>query len=156
MSEAQPSNCDESQIRFKRIKTLQGIYKLITDGWDPNYPTILHDVLVASTVEQYLRERRLLKIRDKIPDKIQRHKVAGLMTSAIVSNRPIQVPAPGSPEGVSNSFDNEYFAVIHGLAICAEDYDDGKLDQFLIILILLNGVRILWLYCDLLLPVQIL
>jgi hypothetical protein len=124
LNETNPVGDDENHIRQKRLETLAGAYELMVEKWGTPYQTKLHDPFVAATVEQYLRDRKALKLRDKIPCKIQRYKVAGLMASAIISNRPIQVLAPSHPQGLSNSFDNEYFAVIHGLAICAEGYED--------------------------------
>jgi hypothetical protein len=118
----------EEKIRQKRLLTLLGAYELMKAGFhEVDSSTVLNDQHVALTIEEYLRERRSLIACDKIPRRIQRHKIAGLMAAAICHNRPLQVVNSANPQGMSNSWDNEYMAIYHGLAICAEECPKEKI-----------------------------
>lgn len=75
--------------------------------------------LVNEVVEHYLDDVRVIKCRYKIDDKIQLHKVAGLLTSLIVRYRPI-IPSTNEYENPKEIYSNEIFAIMHGLAICGE------------------------------------
>jgi len=80
--------------------------------------------LLEETVEYYLSDRDVLKVRYKISDKIQLHKIAGLLANAIVRIRPI-VPASDLENFSEDSevYANEILAIYEGLAICSE-YDE--------------------------------
>jgi hypothetical protein len=84
--------------------------------------------LARATIEDYLQARELLMSRDKISGNLQWHKIAGLMASAVVKNRPIQlVPENVDSKGFRLSRDNEAFAVLQGLAICASAKSDQEI-----------------------------
>lgn len=75
--------------------------------------------LLNEVVLHYIDDVRILKCRYKIQGKIQLHKVAGLMASLILRYKPI-VPLVEEFETQNESYVNELFAIIHGLAICGE------------------------------------
>ena len=108
------------EIRLKRTAQLVGTWKMMQASFkDLEGTAFLHTHLVAETVERYLRDREALIARHNIHGRIQRHKVAGLMAAAIVKTRPIQLyDDMGKAARVSK--DNEYMALAHGIAVCAE------------------------------------
>lgn len=109
----------QDEIRKKRIATLIGAYEFMRQRYlEIRENTHLPKSLVASTVEDYLRDREALVNRHNITGRIQRHKIAGMMAAAIMKNRPIQIIQDS--EIVTVSMDNECLAALHGLAICAE------------------------------------
>ena len=127
MAELTPQQIEErtQQIRQRRIATIVGAYEMMKLGYpDIRNNTSLHHGVVAATVEHYLQERENFVSRHSINNRIQRHKVAGLMASAIVTNKPIQITNFEESSNGRISRDNEYFAVLHGLAICAEDHPE--------------------------------
>lgn len=80
------------EIRHKRTAQLLGTWSMMQQRFkDLNGTAFLHSHLVAETVERYLRDREELIARHNIRGRIQRHKIAGLMASAIVKTRPIQL-----------------------------------------------------------------
>jgi hypothetical protein len=123
----------EDAIRSTRTETISGAYTLMQEFKEVSENTVLCYDTVARTVEDYLRERKALKDRDKIPSRIQRHKVAGLMTLCIVRFRPLQdfFPDGGGLTSMSDSQFNEKFAVFHGVAICAEDCNEERIKALL-------------------------
>ena len=107
-------------LRSKRVKLMLQIWdhlignKVIDpDRFKLSFP------LVNEVVEHYLDDVKVIKCRYKINDKIQLHKVAGLLTSLIVRYRPI-VPIVDEYDTPKEIYTNEIFAVMHGLAICGE------------------------------------
>jgi hypothetical protein len=80
---------------------------------------MLSEPVVNEIVQHYLTDLKILKYRYKIKDKIQLHKVAGLITSLIVRYRPI-LPLVQTYSTEDEMYMNEKFAIIHGLSICAE------------------------------------
>lgn len=117
-----------NDLRLKRMESLISTYKNLTRKFpEIAKETALHPGYAAATVEEYLSEWKLLRIRDKIDDRIQWHKIAGLMAMAISNHRPIQLT---DPTGCSNPEYNEIFAIYHGLAICSEGVDEERV-QFL-------------------------
>ncbi len=123
-------NARENEIRHKRIGALVGCYSLLGGAFsDFQAGTALNHALVAETIERYLTDRRGFVARNNIQGRIQRHKIAGLMTAAVAKTRPIYlVEAEGKAARVS--VDNEFFAVMHGLAICSEGYDADAISAF--------------------------
>lgn len=115
----------ESEIRQTRLATLIGAWELVSKKYrDLREGAWLSDTLAAETVERYLTDRQALISRHNIKGRIQRHKIAGLMTASIVKVRPVQlIEAQGKAARVSK--DNEILAVWHGLAICGEGNDEG-------------------------------
>lgn len=123
----------ESEIRLKRTAMLLGAYEFMRQRYrEVREGTHLARSFVAATVEDYLTQRRLIVGRDNITGRIQWHKVAGLMASAIAKNRPIQL-VESDPDAPSTrlSRDNEIFAVLHGIAICAEGRKSGDVELVL-------------------------
>ncbi|HEY3762920.1 MAG TPA: hypothetical protein VGN23_14335 [Verrucomicrobiae bacterium] len=118
----------DAQIRLKRMSTVLGAYDLMRQKYrEVKKNTFLNKGLLAATVEDYLQDRRAIITRHNITGRIQRHKIAGLMAAAIVKNRPIQL-IDAESEGISR--DNEFFAVLHGLAICSEGNTKGMEQVF--------------------------
>lgn len=81
--------------------------------------TELDERNVVRAVECYLELRDTLRRKHGIESKIQKHKIAGLMATAIMKHPPIRLISSQVEDGLSK--DNEYLAAVHGLAICAED-----------------------------------
>jgi hypothetical protein len=116
----------DEEIRSKRMTTLLGAYELMKVFKEVAENTAIGEKNSSLTVEEYITEWKNLKERDKIVGKIQRHKIAGLMAAAIVRNRPLQDIFPDDCS-LTNSRDNEKFAVYHGLAICAEGCSEDRI-----------------------------
>ncbi len=112
------------EIRSKRIATLLGAYDLMRQRYLEVYEgTTISKIAVATLVEEYLQEREKLCHLHNISGRIQRHKIAGLMATAIVKYRPVQLlEIEGKAARLSR--DNETLAVLHGIAVCAENNVD--------------------------------
>jgi hypothetical protein len=124
----------EEEIRSKRMTTLVGVHDLMRTWKEVADNTRLDANDSTRTVEEYITEWKVLKQRDKIPRRIQRHKIAGLMVAAIVHHRPLKDFFPdecGGSSSLSNSCDNEKFAVYHGVAVCAEDCPENRMKVLL-------------------------
>jgi len=122
----------EEEIRRKRREALFAVYEGMCDQYNVMAKYTRIDAhRVARTVEEYISERRALVYRDRIPSRIQRHKVAGLMASAILSNRPIRMANTNAFGRTRASMDNELFAIHHGLATCAEDCSEKQIKSLL-------------------------
>ena len=105
------------------MSILLGSYTLLTQkNRSVKEGTQLNEVLVAVAVETYLTVRKALCGEHKIPGRIQRHKIAGLMAGAILKAKPIQLNVTRD----RLLFDNEMLAAYHGLAVCAEN-EHGRL-----------------------------
>src|SRR5437588_872653 len=95
------------EIRFKRIAQLEGRWKFMCQRYkECRENAALNDALVAEVVEAYLKDRQALVNRANIAGRIQRHKIAGLMTAAIVKTRPVQLHVSDT-RGARISRDNE-------------------------------------------------
>ena len=119
-----------NRIREKRARTLIGTWKsLIQTGKFSDQRLKLSIPLLNETVEYYLGDLESLKRRYKIQDsRIQLHKIAGMMTAAILRFRPI-IPIVDKIDSPYEVVANELFAVLHGIAICGEyNLIDGRLD----------------------------
>ena len=114
-------------IRLKRTVVLLATYDRLCKRYgDLRQYTSLSPRLVVQTVAIYLAKYEVLVTRDKIPDRIQRHKVAGLMASSIVKTRPVQLL--DSAENASVSRDNEFLALWCGILIIAEP-DPSRIEE---------------------------
>jgi hypothetical protein len=80
--------------------------------------------LANEVVEHYLADRMALKMRYHIEKRIQLYKIAGLMTASILRYRPI-IPRVDEFQAGQELFANEYLALYHALAICAEHSDQN-------------------------------
>jgi hypothetical protein len=111
-------------IRKKRVKVLLGTWKSLTEAKliDPSQLR-LSNPLLNEVLEHYIADRTVIRARYKIDAKIQLHKIAGLMTAAVLRYRPIQLTGEkyNSP---NEMYANEIFAIYHGLAICADGSDE--------------------------------
>ncbi len=107
-------------LRLKRTKTLIGVWDYLTSN-DILKPTRfkLSIPLINEIVEHYTEDIAILKFRYRITEKIQLHKIAGLMTSLIVRYRPV-MPLIDEYKSDREMYANELFAIIHGLSICGE------------------------------------
>jgi hypothetical protein len=121
----------EDELRHKRIATLCGAYEMMAGKYKAVAEgTRLHPGLVAAAVESYLRDYFALVGRYNISGRIAKHKIAGLMAASILKHRPVQlVEDMGS--GARLSKDNEELAFLHGLAICAEGYDEETVTRLI-------------------------
>ena len=82
---------DERQtLRIKRTQVLVGTWKALVahNKLDPERLK-LSAPLTNEVIEYYLADNSAIKARYKISGRIQLHKVAGLMTAAILRFRPI-------------------------------------------------------------------
>ena len=133
----------ENNIREKRFILMKSLWNLmVNQGYFREDRMKLAIPLVDEVIEHYIADWNIIKIRYKIPDEIQLHKVAGLMAASIMRYRPI-IPLCDDLEGKYEIYANEFFAILHGLAICGEyslekcqvlataDWFDTWLDDFL-------------------------
>lgn len=111
---------DLDSVRKKRMELLIQTWELLVqiNYIDPK-KFCLSPPLLNEVVEHYIDDIRILKCRYKIHDKIQLHKIAGLMTSLILRYRPI-IPSIDQYGTTKECYSNEIFAIIHGLSICGE------------------------------------
>lgn len=129
-------NPTDEDIRSKRMEALAGAYEL-TLKWDRAHRgdvfTALDKKKVALAVEEYIDQWKTIKERDKIPHRIQRPKIAGLMASAIMHHKPLRDHYRGDFEGLDsvNSWYNEDLALFHGVATCAEDCSPEQIQSLL-------------------------
>jgi len=111
-------------VKDKRIRCIIQTWETLgKNGFISNKTMYLSKPLVEETVEYYLSDWTILKKRYNINDKIQLHKVAGLITNAVVKIKPI-VPMQNLDTFSEDSeiYANEILAIYQGLAICSE-YD---------------------------------
>lgn len=115
----------EAEIRATRLTTLIASWKMLCErNKDLREGAYLDEGLAAQVVERYLQDRQALVHRHNITGRIQRHKIAGLMTASIVKVRPVQLREREGP-AARVSKDNEFLAAAHGLAVCGEGNEDG-------------------------------
>ncbi|MDR0306114.1 MAG: hypothetical protein LBI42_04660 [Chitinispirillales bacterium] len=111
-------------IKDKRIECLCQSFKTLKEAGLISTDTMYMSVpLLEETVKYYLSDMEVLKKRYSITDRIQLHKIAGLLTNAIVRVKPV-VPIPDIKSFSKDSeiYANEILAIYEGLAICSE-YD---------------------------------
>jgi len=112
-------------VKEKRVESIIQSFKSLGDAGLISVGTMcISAPLLDETVEYYLSDRDVLKLRYNIDDKIQLHKIAGLLANAIVRIRPV-VPASTLEDFSKDSevYANEILAIYEGLAICSE-YDE--------------------------------
>jgi hypothetical protein len=112
------------EIKDKRIACILEAWKILGEANLISTDTMhISMPLLNETVEYYLSDMEILKKRYDISDKIQLHKIAGLLVNAIVRIKPI-VPVPNVDTFSRDSeiYANEILAIYEGLAICSE-YD---------------------------------
>lgn len=118
------------EIGTKRLAVILGVWEQLVaaEKFDPRRLK-LATPLVNEVIEYYLNDLSILKQRYRIEaNLIQLHKIAGLMTAAILRFRPI-VPLTDEVEGEYELYANELLAIIHGVVICGEyAAKDGTLD----------------------------
>lgn len=111
----------DEKIRIKRTKTLIGVWDYIINNKILNPERFMLSIpLVNEVIQHYIIDLHILKFRYNIQDKIQPHKIAGLMASAILRFRPIISEKIDNYESDSEMYANEILAAIHGLAVCGE------------------------------------
>lgn len=111
---------DFDSIRKKRMELLIQTWELLSQtGYIDNKRFEISPPLLNEIVEHYVDDVRILKCRYKINEKIQLHKIAGLMTAIILRYRPV-VPLVQEYNNPIEAYSNEIFAIMHGLAICGE------------------------------------
>ena len=108
------------EIREKRYAVIKAIWELLVENnqIDPKRFKLSRP-LVEEVIEHYIDDWWIIKARYKIQHEIQLHKIAGLMTAAILRYRPI-IPLEDKLQNKKEIYINEFFAVLHGLAICGE------------------------------------
>jgi hypothetical protein len=113
-------NGDFEALRRKRTGVLLQIWDHLIDEKiiDPSRFKLAYPLL-NEVIEHYLSDVKVLKCRYGIDDKIQLHKIAGLMTALILRYRPI-IPIIDEYHDKREIYINEFYAIIHGLAICGE------------------------------------
>jgi hypothetical protein len=111
---------------FRRTRTLGLSYDIMRSGGLKGVDFSKFDLrkdLVSQIVDHYCNDYQILRLRYHIaqPQYIQLHRVAGLLTSAIMRYRPIHCIS-GQPVSKNEVRLNEHFAVFTGINICAEKY----------------------------------
>jgi len=117
----------EQTVKDKRIECIIQTWETLGEkGLVSNGTMYLSMPLLEETVEYYLSDWNILRKRYNIKDKIQLHKVAGLIANAVVRVKPI-VPMPNTNTFHKDSeiYANETLAIYQGLAICSE-YDNER------------------------------
>lgn len=107
-----------------RMEGLLGVWELLSKRFPEDYKGChLHPILQREAVENYLNDRAIYMLRHRIepPSKIMLHKIAGMMAASICKFKPIQL-SPNQADWSKDTYQNERFALWHGLAICAEPY----------------------------------
>ena len=119
----------QQHIRAKRTQTLLGVWNtLVANGQLSATKFKLSAPLVNEVIEQYVADLGILKKRYRIEQRIQLHKIAGLMTAAILRFRPV-IPLVEEYTSEYDMCANELLAIFHGVAICGEyTTKDGCLD----------------------------
>ena len=115
---------EKEDIKKKRVESTREAFDLLVDAGRISVDTMyLSNPLLEEAIEYYVSDREILKKRYNIDDRIQLHKIAGLLSNAIVRIKPI-VPVQGleSFSKDSDIYANEILAIYLGLAICSE-YD---------------------------------
>jgi hypothetical protein len=111
---------EKDSIRKKRTQTLVGVWEILVQNKEIDQEYLeLSYALVNEAVEHYLADLDIIKLRYNIKGRIQLHKVAGLMTGAIMRFRPVVPIKKEFPTPIS-MYANEILAIYHGLAICGE------------------------------------
>ena len=121
-----------AEIRAKRTSVLLGIWEhLVKSGKVNPDRQKLAVPLLGEVVEYYINDLCILKRRYRIDtNRIQLHKIAGLMTGAVLRFRPI-IPLVDELESEYELYANELLAVVNGIAICGEyAAKDGQLEIF--------------------------
>src|SRR4051812_23001380 len=100
---------DFEAIREKRLATLRGIWSTLVDG-NPLYQDRLKldEAALSEVVQFYLKDLAVIKLRYNIRGRIKRHKIAGLMTAAILRFRPIRLVGEAY-ENDAELYANEFF-----------------------------------------------
>lgn len=112
---------DRSQLIEKRMSLMFQVWKYLTDdGIVDDHEFRFSEPLAREVVQHYVDDVIALTTRYKIDDKIQLHKIAGLMTSLIIRYRPIIPLLSVFEKNSSDMYINELFSIFHGLAICGE------------------------------------
>jgi hypothetical protein len=107
-------------VRQKRLETILGVWQSLLDSQKLSGKRMqLSPPLLNEVVEHYLADVRVIKMRYGISERIQLHKVAGLMTSSILRYRPV-VPLVDSYDSSYELCANEILALYQGIAICGE------------------------------------
>lgn len=110
-----------SEVRERRLALMEGLwnYFVKTDFFDKK-EVMLSLPLVNEVIEHYCTDCVVIKFRYKIPERIERTKIAGLIVALIMRYRPICL--------ISDTFKtdealyaNEILAIIYGLSVCCED-----------------------------------
>ena len=120
-----------ARLRKKRALMLKSTY----DAMAQKFPEVrdnthFHLGIATAVVEDYLRDYTALVGRYNIKGRISQSKIAGLMAASILKHRPIQLVDWQSERASRVSRDNEEFALMHGLSICAEDASRDQIELF--------------------------
>ncbi len=126
-----PGEINIEEMKKKRTELLMGLwnYFLEVNFFDSKEVKLSYP-LVNEIIEHYSIDCTILKYRYKIDDKIERSKIAGLMTALIMRYRPINL-LTNEVKSKEALCANETFAIIYGLAVCFEDslYECMKIVQ---------------------------
>jgi len=119
------------KIRENRLAQFYACWDTVSATYKSEFEQAdLSKGLVARVVEHYIEDRTALVNRYRITGRIQRHKVAGLMTSSIMRYRPARKIGPDM-SGLTPFRGNEQFAILHGLAICSEGQSQREIDKWI-------------------------
>jgi len=110
---------DLEQLRVKRMQTLVGVWRALSEAALIPNAYHLSSLLINEVVEHYISDIQVIKFRYRIEDRIKLHKIAGLMAASIIRFKPA-IPVKEDEIELYDPFINESFAIIHGLAVCGE------------------------------------
>lgn len=117
---------EKDAARLKRTKTLIGVWDILVASGEIDGECLkLSAPLVNEVIEHYLADLEIIKKRYRIENRIQLHKVAGLMAGAIMRFRPV-IPIGDVFTNELDIYANEILSIYHGLAICGEYIDKDE------------------------------
>lgn len=120
------TDAEKQAVRLKRTETLVGVWDiLVATGKLDGAAFKLSTPLVNEVIEHYIADLEVMKLRYKIHDLIHLHKVAGLMTGAIMRFRPVIPIGDEYPSEIS-IYANEIMAIYHGIAICGQEVERNE------------------------------
>jgi len=118
------------QISQTRKETLHAVWIKVVEELDRlALVPKLNATTVEKVVEDYIATRGAYVARYKIKDRIQRHKIAGLMAASILKFKPVEMNDRDHSPVYESTQGNEILAFWHSLAICAEGAELKSIEE---------------------------
>jgi hypothetical protein len=117
----------KARVRERRLTSIFMTWNFMSGDNNP-LDVLLNQTLVLEAVEGYLKDVERLIHADLISDRVQHHKIAGLMAANLLTFKPI-VTLDNTEPLQRPFFDNEVFAIRHALMICFQE-SPADLERF--------------------------